>query len=317
MGTESPEMANKQMLIEDSIGRRILDAAMEIINKEGYDGLTIRKVAKESGCSNSAIYMRFEDKSALAKAVAALHAKPFLIVMDESYVAEDNFFINMNRMTAAALKKVCEMDISSVHLQMYYRAGMLPEENPFVMKLESYIRAAAAKGEIHPGNVRNLAYSLEAGFWGIAYMLRNGLEKGMDLEQAKNMLKFHNNVQFDGIRIKNDEDMFWDTLKEKGVDVEKALERMKGNKEAYKNFLAEFFEDPDFETLKEALNEGNPRDAFEYAHGLKGMAANLGLEHVHECLSELVEILRPGNLTGAQEAYTKVMAACEMITVLL
>lgn len=53
---------SKQMLIEDSIGRKILDAAIEIINEEGYENLTIRKVAKMSGCSNSAIYMRFEDK---------------------------------------------------------------------------------------------------------------------------------------------------------------------------------------------------------------------------------------------------------------
>ena len=34
---------SKQMLIEDSIGRKILDAAIEIINEEGYENLTIRK----------------------------------------------------------------------------------------------------------------------------------------------------------------------------------------------------------------------------------------------------------------------------------
>lgn len=52
------EKTTEQMLIDDPVGRKILDAAISIIDQEGYENLTIRKVAKESGCSNSAIYMR-------------------------------------------------------------------------------------------------------------------------------------------------------------------------------------------------------------------------------------------------------------------
>lgn len=315
MGIDVSEKSNQQMLIEDSIGRRILDAAMAIIDKEGFDNLTIRKVAKESGCSNSAIYVRFEDKDALARAVAALYAKPFLIVMDENYVMGEDFFQNYNRMCQAALGKLMEMDIASVQLQMFYRAGIAPEENPFVLKLEGYLRTAVVKGEVYAGNVRQLAYSLEADFWGIAYMLR--CNPRLNEQQAKKMMESHNNILFNGICIKSGEDVFWKTLKDMGVDVEKALERMKGNKDAYKSFLVEFFDDPDFEALNEALEEGNAKEAFDYAHGLKGMAANLGLEVIHEKLSVLVEILRPGNLFGAKEAYEKVMAACQTITVLL
>lgn len=315
MGIDVSEKSNQQMLIEDSIGRRILDAAMAIIDKEGFDNLTIRKVAKESGCSNSAIYVRFEDKNALARAVAALHAKPFLIIIDENYVAGESFWINYNRMCQAALVKLMEMDIASVQLQMFYRAGMAPEENPFVLKLEGYLKIAVARGEVYAGNVRQLAYSLEADFWGIAYMLC--CNPKLNVQQARKILESHNSILFNGICIKNGEDMFWKNLKDMGVDVEKALERMKGNKDAYKEFLVEFFEDSDFEALAEALEAENAKEAFEYAHGLKGMAANLGLDSIHEKLSALVEILRPGNIFGAKEAYEKVMEACNMITVLL
>ena len=62
---------------------------------------------------------------------------------------------------------------------------------------------------------------------------------------------------------------------------------------------------------------GNAKEAFEYAHGLKGMAANLGLDAVHEHLSVLVEILRPGELAGAREAYYNAIQACQEITELL
>ena len=96
-----------------------------------------------------------------------------------------------------------------------------------------------------------------------------------------------------------------------------ALERMKGNKEAYKAFLAEFFEDPDFIMLQESIEAGNVREAFDCAHGLKGMAANLGLDAIHGALSVLVEILRKGILEGAAEAYEEVMNASNQVKELL
>ena len=315
MGYESGESVNKQMLIEDNIGRKILDAAMEIINQEGYENLTIRKVAKESGCSNTAIYMRFEDKNALARAVAALHAKPFLIIMDENYKKEDDFYKNICRITKAELEKVFTMDIESVNMQMLYRGSIKMQDNPFVMRIEGYLKTALMKGEIKVSDTLETAYLFSSAFWGFAYMTR--ANSNYDLEVAKKLLDTQNLMFYQGIRFKTDENSFWDILKEKDVNVDKALERMKGNKEAYKSFLVEFFEDPDFESLKESIDERNAKDAFDYAHGLKGMAANLGLDGVHNALSILVEILRQGSLEGTKEAYENVMAACEMVTVLL
>ena len=90
-----------------------------------------------------------------------------------------------------------------------------------------------------------------------------------------------------------------------------------GNKDAYKNFLVEFFDDPDFAALRESLGENNTSDAFEYAHGLKGMAANLGLDAVYQPLSKLVEILRQGSMEGAMDAYKQVCDACKVVTALL
>ena len=115
---ENEGIENKQSLMEDSIGRKILDAAVSIVAEDGYENLTIRRVAKESGCSNSAIYVRFEDKDALARAVAALHAKPFLLVMDESYVREEDVPTNLKRIMKSALERVYAMDLESAHMQM-------------------------------------------------------------------------------------------------------------------------------------------------------------------------------------------------------
>lgn len=315
---ENEGIENKQTLMEDSIGRKILDAAIDIIAKDGYENLTIRRVAKESGCSNSAIYVRFEDKDALARAVAALHAKPFLLIMDESYAREDDVRRNLNRITKSALEKVYTMDLESAHMQMVYCGSLKHSENPYIKRVESYIKNAMDAGAIQKGNAQSLAFTLISSFWGFAFLMRSN--KDIDLETAQKMIEVQNEILLNGIigkECQSEEETIWTLLREQGVNVDKALERMKGNKEAYKNFLKEFFEDPDFEALQESIDAQNVKDAFDYAHGLKGMAGNLGLDRVHGKISILVEILRQGSLEGAMEAYEEVMETCKGIMNLL
>ncbi len=315
---ENEGIEYKQSLMEDSIGRKILDAAVAIIEQDGYENLTIRRVAKESGCSNSAIYVRFEDKDALARAVAALHAKPFLLVMDESYVREEDVPTNLKRIMKNALEMVYAMDLESAHMQMLYCGSLKHSENPFIKRVESYLKIGMDAGNIAMGNAQVMAITLVTSFWGFAFLMR--ANKEIDLDMAQKLLEQQNEVLLKGIIGKDstvEEESIWGSLKEQGVSVDKALERMKGNKEAYKSFLQEFFEDPDFEALQESIEEQNVKDAFDYAHGLKGMAGNLGLDHVHGKISILVEILRQGSLEGAMEAYEEVMEICKEITVLL
>jgi len=50
---------------------RIFNAAKSILQKEGIDALTIRKVAKQSGISPMAVYRHFADKEALINALMA------------------------------------------------------------------------------------------------------------------------------------------------------------------------------------------------------------------------------------------------------
>jgi len=109
------------------------------------------------------------------------------------------------------------------------------------------------------------------------------------------------------------EKSLWEMLEERDVNVKRALLIMKGNEEAYKQFLAEFFEDPDFVKLGRAIGARETQKAFAYAHGLKGMSANLGLDGIYGKLDLLVEILRSAKLEGAQEIYDAVMEESDRI----
>ena len=312
---ESRDEEKRQIWIGDNVGKKILDSAIEIINQEGYANLTIRKVAKVSGCSNSAIYQRFEDKNALGKAVAELQAKPFLTMLEENYFKDEDFLTNIKRISKKMLEKCFLVGLEDISMQVNYHGGLKTSENPFVLRLEEILNTAMAHGEVKVSDARETAFAMLAFFLGFVQIVRANPD--YDIDSAKKLLEELDNLFYNGISTVQGEDQLWDMLREKGVSVDKALVRMKGDKEAYKGFLTEFFADPDFECLSREIEAGNAKNAFEYAHGLKGMAANLGLDMVCSRLSVLVEIFRVGGMEGAREAYEELMEACSAITVLL
>ena len=48
-----------------NLRQQILDAARDILVREGYDGLSMRRVADRIDYSPTAIYLHFKDKQAL------------------------------------------------------------------------------------------------------------------------------------------------------------------------------------------------------------------------------------------------------------
>ena len=77
-------------------------------------------------------------------------------------------------------------------------------------------------------------------------------------------------------------------------DLEGALERFLDDKELYLVCLQTLAEDSNFEKLGIALKEDNISKAFDYAHTLKGVFANLGLTPMLSVVETIVEPLRIG-----------------------
>jgi AcrR family transcriptional regulator len=49
----------------DHLRREILDAAREAFVRDGYEGVSMRRLAEKVGCSHSNLYLHFKDKEAL------------------------------------------------------------------------------------------------------------------------------------------------------------------------------------------------------------------------------------------------------------
>lgn len=81
-------------------------------------------------------------------------------------------------------------------------------------------------------------------------------------------------------------------LEEYGVDYKVTMERFMGNEALYIRILSKLGSDENAGKLKEAVEAGNLEEAFNAAHALKGVAANLGLTPLKEAASVILEPLR-------------------------
>lgn len=85
---------------------------------------------------------------------------------------------------------------------------------------------------------------------------------------------------------------FINDLQEYGADVNGALERFVNDEELYHKCIKMFDEGDEFEKLEEAIRSKEYDKAFEFAHSLKGVSGNLGLDPLYNAICALVEDLR-------------------------
>lgn len=58
-------MATRQQMRSEETQQAILASAERLFANRGYDAVTMREIAREAGCSHTAIYLYFKDKAAL------------------------------------------------------------------------------------------------------------------------------------------------------------------------------------------------------------------------------------------------------------
>ncbi len=83
-----------------------------------------------------------------------------------------------------------------------------------------------------------------------------------------------------------------DALKSYGADTQTGLGRCLNNEAFYLRLVGKAVAEPGFEKLSEAVAAGDRQAAFEAAHALKGVMANLALTPVLEPVVEITELLR-------------------------
>ena len=83
-----------------------------------------------------------------------------------------------------------------------------------------------------------------------------------------------------------------DNLKMLGANTDEGLARCLGKEDFYLRMVNLMLQDNQVENLQKAVAEGNLDAAFEAAHALKGVTANLGLTPIRTPATEITELLR-------------------------
>lgn len=100
---------------------------------------------------------------------------------------------------------------------------------------------------------------------------------------------------------------FLEQFRMAGGDVEGVMERFMEDEELLRDCLAQFMAEDDFSKLKEAILGQNYKEAFEYAHALKGVIGNLGIIPMYTPLCTLVESLRGESYNNLPEQLEAVL----------
>lgn len=104
---------------------------------------------------------------------------------------------------------------------------------------------------------------------------------------------------------------FLEQFKLAGGDVEGVMERFMDDEELFKDCLAQFMGESDFDKLKLAIESQQYKEAFEIGHSLKGVSGNLGIMSVYVPLIPLVESLRGNHTEPLAEQLDTVLKARE------
>ena len=96
-------------------------------------------------------------------------------------------------------------------------------------------------------------------------------------------------------------------LEQWGCDVKGTMPRFLEDEAFLMECVEEVAGDPAFETLGEALRQGDLNQAFDAAHMLKGIIANTGLTPLQKIIVEIVEPLRRGESEGLEQSYAQLM----------
>ena len=83
-----------------------------------------------------------------------------------------------------------------------------------------------------------------------------------------------------------------DTLRAYGANVDEGMTRCFNNEAFYLRLVGMGLADANFDRLRQAMEAGDAKAAFEAAHALKGSIGNLALTPIYEPVSQLTELLR-------------------------
>lgn len=108
-----------------------------------------------------------------------------------------------------------------------------------------------------------------------------------------------------------------DELAVRGCKIDEAMERFINDEELYTECFEQMLIDPAFEELGQALKAHDLPLAFDKAHTLKGIIANMSITSLYDIISKIVEPLRLKEDIALLPIYTELLDEVDNYKVIL
>ena len=96
------------------------------------------------------------------------------------------------------------------------------------------------------------------------------------------------------------------------INYQENIARFAGNENIYIKFLKRFLEDNTYNNLKQAYSQKSYEYIEKYAHMLKGLAANLGINRIFLLSNEIVQNERQKEFNKLDNLYDKLIKEYEL-----
>lgn len=96
------------------------------------------------------------------------------------------------------------------------------------------------------------------------------------------------------------------------INYEENIARFAGNENIYIKFLKRLLEDNTYNNLKQAFSQNFYEDIEKYAHMLKGLAANLGINRIFLLSNDIVQSVRQKEFNNIDNLYDKLTKEYEL-----
>jgi len=132
---------------------KLLDAALELFETRGFDGVAVPEIAKEAGVATGTLYLYFKDKAALVNALyrhwKGAYNTVVLAPLPEGLNPRETFSLYWRRMTSFAQAHPRAMRFMDLHHHgAYLDAESRSLSRDYAQTAEAFARRARAQGAI-------------------------------------------------------------------------------------------------------------------------------------------------------------------------
>ena len=197
----------RQLRKQEEIRNIILDAARNIISKEGVQGLSIRKITNAIEYSPAIVYHYFKDKNQIVESLATEGYEKILASIRSVKIDKSK----PEKEIEDVFRKYIESSLSHTE---EYKAFMLSEDSTILAKtrilekgiseksqtmrlLDSCIKRGIEQGIFEPYNEELTAQIIWSSTFGL--IIKIILEKDISKEQINRLIDQHFNILFKGI----------------------------------------------------------------------------------------------------------------------